>query len=65
MLKESDFHPGIIEKAMKKTEKYSKLTIKARIRGGYQDKTTGWLQGRLSLSSLRGRSNECQEFLGT
>ena len=28
-------------------------------------KTTGWLQVRLSLSSLRGRSNEYQEYLGT
>ena len=27
--------------------------------------TTGWLQGRLSLSSFRGRWNEYQEFLGT
>ena len=26
-------------------------------------KTTGWLQGRLSLSSFRGRYNEYQEFL--
>ena len=28
-------------------------------------KTTGWLQGRLSLPYFRGRSNEYQEFLGT
>ena len=28
-------------------------------------KTTGWLQGRLSLSFFRGRWNEYQEFLGT
>ena len=27
--------------------------------------TTGWLQGRLSLSFFQGRSNEYQEFLGT
>ena len=27
--------------------------------------TTGWLQGRFSPSSYRGRSNEHQEFLGT
>ena len=26
---------------------------------------TGWLQGRLSLSSFRGRSNEHQEYLRT
>ena len=28
-------------------------------------KTTGWFQGRLSLSSFQGQSNEYQEFLGT
>ena len=28
-------------------------------------KTTGWLQGRLSLSSFRGRWNEYQQLLGT
>ena len=28
-------------------------------------KTTGWLKGRLSHSSVRGRQNEYQEFLGT
>ena len=27
-------------------------------------KTTGWLQGRLSLWSFRGRSNEYKEFFG-
>ena len=27
-------------------------------------KTTGWLQGQLSLSSFRGRSAEYQELLG-
>ena len=28
-------------------------------------KTTGWLQGWLSLSSFRGRQNQYQEYLGT
>ena len=28
-------------------------------------KTTGWLQGRLNLSSFRGRQSEYQELLGT
>ena len=28
-------------------------------------KATGWLQGRLSRSSFRGRQNEYQSFLGT
>ena len=27
-------------------------------------KTTGWLQGQLSLLSFQGRSNEYQEYLG-
>ena len=27
-------------------------------------KTTGWLEGQLSLSSFPGQSNEYQEFLG-
>ena len=28
-------------------------------------KTTGWLQGQLSLSSFQDKSTECQELLGT
>ena len=32
---------------------------------GPRFKTTEWLQGGLSLSSIRGRSNEYQELLGT
>ena len=32
---------------------------------GPKFETTGWLQGWLSLSSLRGRLNEYQEILGT
>ena len=31
---------------------------------GPEFKTSGWLQGRLTLSSFRGRSNEYKEFLG-
>lgn len=36
MLKESNFQPGVVEKTLKKTGKYSKLTTKTRVRGGYQ-----------------------------
>ena len=32
---------------------------------GPRFKTTGWLQGQLSLSSFRGRSNEYLGLLGT
>ena len=36
MLKECDFQPRVVETTLKKTEKYSKLTTKTRVRGGYQ-----------------------------
>ena len=32
---------------------------------GLEFNTTGWLQGQLSLSSLRGQLSEFQELLGT
>ena len=33
--------------------------------GGPMFKTTRWLKSRLSLSSFRGQSNECQELMVT
>ena len=63
-----DDHMLLVLMKLKATEQWSNgLVVKA---AGSQSKrpvfkATVWLQGWLSLSSFRGRSNEYQEFLGT